>query len=351
MTVRDKVYVFAADEYGCGHYRMIWPAQYLKRARPDLADRIKVFAPRERGRLISAGLDKDDNVKEAHCPDDAMTLVFQRLTHRHLLQSLPYWQSLGVRCVVELDDDLSRIHPGNTAFEAYRPKPGNLHSWLHLEEACRLADAVVVTTPALARRYRPDAYVVPNYLDDASFRDDRVDSTDLMWPASMGNHPNDGPEIGRTLQRVVRETGARVRMLGGDDAARVFPRIFGVDPDEVVPYVGIDEWPALLASVGIGVAPLADTQFSAAKSWLKPLEMAAAGVPFVASPRADYMKLHAESGIGIFADRPSEWRRELKRLVQDDGWRREVSQKNRQAAEAYRLSLHAERWLAPWGLA
>ena len=56
-----------------------------------------------------------------------------------------------------------------------------------------------------------------------------------------------------------------------------------------------------VAKLGIGVAPLADTKFNAAKSWLKMAEMAALGVPCVVSPRAEYMRLH-EQWIGSLAE-------------------------------------------------
>jgi hypothetical protein len=77
--------------------------------------------------------------------------------------------------------------------------------------------------------------------------------------------------------------------------------------------VPFEEWPRAVASVGVGIAPLADTKFNRSKSWLKPLEMSATGVPWVASPRAEYVRLHA-LGAGVLADRPRVWYRELKRL-------------------------------------
>src|SRR5689334_24701002 len=48
-----------------------------------------------------------------------------------------------------------------------------------------------------------------------------------------------------------------------------------------------DAWPRALSALGIGLAPLADSTFNRAKSWLKPLEMAAVGVPCVMSALPD----------------------------------------------------------------
>jgi hypothetical protein len=87
--------------------------------------------------------------------------------------------------------------------------------------------------------------------------------------------------------------------------------------------------------------------FVSHNSWLKPLEMSACGVPWVASPRAEYARLHA-LGAGVLADRPRVWYRELKRLRESPGLRAELSEAGRAVAEQLRLSQHAWRWMDAW---
>ena len=58
-----------------------------------------------------------------------------------------------------------------------------------------------------------------------------------------------------------------------------------------------------VAELGVGLVPLLDSAFNRAKSWLKGLEYAALGVPFVASPTPEYVKL-AGLGAGLLADDP-----------------------------------------------
>jgi hypothetical protein len=97
----------------------------------------------------------------------------------------------------------------------------------------------------------------------------------------------------------------------------------------------------------VGIVPLEDTDFNAAKSRLKGLEMAAVGVPFVASPRDEYQRLH-RLGAGLLADRPRDWRRHLTRLVRDGDYREELADRGRAVAAAETYENHADRWWAAW---
>jgi glycosyltransferase involved in cell wall biosynthesis len=145
------------------------------------------------------------------------------------------------------------------------------------------------------------------------------------------------------VARLVDE-GAQFVMRGDSAGAG---RAFGLAQDPVGGGVPLEEWPRSVASLGIGIAPLADTRFNAAKSWLKILEMSACGVPWVASPRAEYRKLH-EMGAGLLADRPRTWYRELRRLRESAALRQEMSEAGRAVAEQLRLRDHSWRWVDAW---
>lgn len=327
---------------------MIWPAQSLIEAgHKDVAIRWPGKHWEIGAKVRGHG---NPEVVDAAAPDDATTIVIQRPAHAHLVGCIVHWQKRGIRVVVDVDDNLSCIDPHNSAWEGLRPKPGSFQSWNNLAKACQLADAVTVTTPALAEQYRRDAVVIPNYAWDTSFGHERVDSTEICWPASLPSHPNDAVVLGAMLDRVARETGAGVRMIGdGVLAEPLLVKAFGLSvPLNLQPYVSIEEYPAFVASIGIGIAPLADTKFNRAKSGIKLIEMMAAGVPFVASPRADYLRLHQETGVGLMARKPSDWYRQLKRLVSDPVLRKEQSEAGREAAESLRIRDHAWRYHQVW---
>jgi hypothetical protein len=333
-----KVVVYPSDPYGCGSFRMIWPGQHLAAAGHD----VEVVGPRDRRvRVVMDG----DTVKDVFV--DADVVVLQRVTHAYMAQAVGVMRAKGITVVVDVDDDLSSIHPSNPAWAVHRPGVGP-HSWHNLALACRNASLVTVSTPALLDVYARHGrgHVLANYLPDMYYGLPRTDSDVVGWPGSYHSHPNDPEVVGGAVARLVEE-GAQFVMRGDSSGAG---KAFGLAADPPGGAVPINEWPAAVASIGVGMAPLADTRFNAAKSWLKPLEMSACGVPWVASPRAEYRRLH-ELGAGVLADRPRTWYRELKQLRESAELRAELSEAGRAVAENLRLSQHAWRWMDAWSRA
>lgn len=334
-----KVVVYPADAFGCGSFRMRWPGEACAQAGHD----VTVVDPKDRRlRVVMEG----DTVKDV-LDVDADVVVLQRVTHAYMAQAVGIMRAKGVTVVVDVDDDLSSIHPSNPAWAVHRPGAG-LHSWHNVALACRNASLVTVSTPALLDVYARHGrgHVLPNYLPDYYYGLPRTDSGTIGWPGSYHSHPNDPESLGGAVARLVDE-GAEFVMRGDPTGAG---RAFGLAADPAGGPVPIDEWPAAVAGLGIGIAPLADTKFNRSKSWLKPLEMSATGVPWVASPRVEYERLH-KLGAGVLADRPRAWHRELKRLRESPQMRAELSESGRAVAEGLRLRDNAWRWAEAWSKA
>jgi hypothetical protein len=100
----------------------------------------------------------------------------------------------------------------------------------------------------------------------------------------------------------------------------------------------------------VGIAPLADSVFNQAKSWLKPLEMAALGVPFLMSPAAEYRRLQSEFGIGWIADRPKDWVSRLLFLFKYPDEVQESAELSRWLVRKNDLTIEerAEEWWNAW---
>jgi len=341
-----KVVVYPADAFGCGSFRMLWPAEQCAAAGHD----VHVVEQGQRSvRLVMEG----NQVRDV-LVDDVDVVVLQRVTHSFMAQAVGVLRAKGVAVVVDVDDDLSSIHPSNPAWAMHHPgNEGrrmaggqvNRHSWRNLAMACRDASLVTVSTPALLDVYARHGrgVVLPNYLPDHYYGLPRTDSDVVGWPGSFHSHPNDPEVVGGAVARLVDE-GAEFVMRGDPSGAG---KAFGLAADPAGGGVPIGEWPRAVAELGVGIAPLADTRFNAAKSWLKPLEMSACGVPWVASPRAEYQRLH-KMGAGALADRPRTWYREVKRLRESAALRQEMSDAGRAVAEQLRLSQHAWRWMDAW---
>lgn len=348
-----RVAVYPADRWGCGSHRMVWPGEVLQRQGHD------VEVVRSQDRHVEMVIDNTvDRVVDVKVPEGVDVMVLQRVTHRYLAQTVRVLRERGVTVVVDVDDDLSTIHPDNPAFHFLHPRSTDhevgrgvgMHTWSNLGEACREASLVTTTTPALVERYgHGHGVVIPNYLADHYYDVAHdVESTVLGWPASLRSHPNDPAVVGNAVARLV-DAGYTFRVAS---VAENVGRAFGLADDDVrlerpTQVVPLLDWPVELARLGVGICPLADTKFNAAKSWLKPLELAAAGVPWVGSPRVEYARLH-RLGCGVLVDRPKDWFRVLRSLLTDRDRRAELSAAGRSVAASLRLENHAWRYWEAW---
>lgn len=357
-----RVLCLPADDTGCGWFRIQWAAQHLAAQGHD----VRVMPPSERRLpVVTDGW----NVVDVQL-EDVDVVVLQRVTHPVMADAVQVLRDKGIAVVIDVDDDLTSIHPRNPVYPTLHPRnaaakdrelraleaQGRLrgpdlarhrpHSWHDLTRACRAATLVTVSTPALLKTYAAHGrgVVLPNVLPDAYFTQQRTDSAVIGWPASIQTHPDDPTVTGGAVARLVEE-GASFRVVANSTGTGA---PFGLRQDPPgMPPIPLDQWPAAVAALGIGVAPLTDTRFNAAKSWLKPLEMAALGVPVVMSPRVEYARLH-DLGVGVLADTSRRWYRELKRLVDSEAARRELGESGRAAVDDLRVERQSWRWMDAW---
>lgn len=337
-----KVYVFPADTYGCGHYRMIWPATAVK----ELYDvDVQIIYPNEVTQIAGV-IGGGNRLKSVSFPEDADVLVFQRPTHAFLAQAIPMMRERGVAVVVDIDDDLRTIHPYNPAFMQLHPKNQSAHSWQNAATGCKHATLVTCSTPALLDRYAVHGRgrVLHNRVPRTFLDVEHEDSTIVGWAGSTHSHPNDLDVMGAAIAKLVADDYDFKVVGSGEGIMKLLALRY---PPVMTGVIDFKEWPVEVTQLGIGVAPLADTAFNAAKSWLKPLEYAAVGVPWVASDRNEYRRLH-KLGCGVVVDRPREWEWQLRKLLTDDGWRQELSDRGRAVAATLTIERGAEEWYEAW---
>jgi glycosyltransferase involved in cell wall biosynthesis len=384
-----KVYAYPADAYGCGHYRMIWPSWQMQAEGVD----VEVMVPGDVDAAeLTAQMDRNNNVIAATCPADADVLVFQRPSYPQLVKSIPHFIASGIAVVIDVDDDLSHIDPSNPAWTALHPDPkfhtlpawlqaeireaakragvpvfstphrrGMFdywkskrppHNWQMVKQAAREATLVTVSTPVLAQRYGRgnNAVVIENCIPQAFLTVSRVDSDVIAWAGSVHSHPGDLKAMGGAVGDLVRE-GGRFMVVGDttlrDDDDSAARRDLGLNKVERTGPIEFKHWAAAIAQIGVGVAPLQDNRFNEAKSWLKPLEYAAVGVPWVASDRNEYRRLAAR-GAGRLARKRTDWVKHLRALVRDEQLRAEESEAARAIARTLTIEAHAWRYAEVW---
>ena len=290
-------------------------------------------------------------------------VVLQRPLTRNRVELIDALQAEGIAVVVEIDDDFHAIHPQNPAWRGTNPlrDPDRNRDWL--KKACARADLVTVSTPALASRYGSHGrcVILPNYVpraytelepaaptrrwnDAHSFEDSPGLTTyPVGWSGSTITHPTDLEVLGDSIQRLGHGFHVVGTGVGVQDRLGVEPTFTG--------WVELENYASALQSIEIGLVPLALLPFNEAKSWLKGLEYAAVGVPFVASPTSPYQQL-AERGIGWLAETPDQWVELVGELLADETHRTALARAWRQEIrDNYTIEDHASHWWDAWGLA
>lgn len=343
-----KIYVYPADQTGCGYYRLIWPAQSLAAAGID----VTVVTDKNSPHMFQAKMVGRDQMIDVIMPPDADVVVLQRPTHKFLVQAIPLMRRKGVAVVIDMDDDLSAIDANNPAFSIMHPRLGSEHSWQNVQEACESATLVTVSAPSLLNVYarRTAGDVLPNYVPRAFTEYRPVELMPFVgWAGAIFSHPNDLQQMGPTISKVLREFGT-FRLIGPGDRLETVVGSTLADKIDVVGKIEFLDWHKGLADhIGVGVAPTANTRFNRAKSWLKPLEYASVGVVPISSERVEYVRLQRDYGIGFIAPTTKDWYRTISQLLKNEGERVALSEMWRQVVvDHLTIERNAFKWLESW---
>ena len=210
----------------------------------------------------------------------------------------------GQRVITDIDDMLWGLHP-----DSYAAKHWNASQIREVIASMAMSDEVVASTPWLQNHLRDDlhisAEVVRNTVDMSAFRrvDHDVDTPVVGWAGAVATRSGDL----ELLQDVLPEIELPIQHSGHIPGFDGFYDKTGVHPDIVKDMVHPQDMGSLL-DFHIGLVPMSRHEFNKAKSDIKGLEYAAAGIPFIASPLPAYKQLQKEWGPVVrLARTPQEW--------------------------------------------
>lgn len=250
----------------------------------------------------------------------------------------------GHRVVVDMDDDLDDLSPDHSMF-------GLDTFWLH--GACRVASAVTVSTPGLLDIYGyGHGVVVRNRIPESMLTVGPKPHVKpfVGWYGTVGSHPNDLQQCGLGVKAAMFATGAEFIYTGPQVE---IPRLRDalLLHHEVIQATGWYHDRALfakaVASATVGIVPLENTMFNWCKSWLKGLEFAACGVPFVASPTEEYLRLSG-MGAGVTATTTLHWKRWLTSILRNPDLHEELVVKGREVASNLTYEKGAGEYWDAW---
>lgn len=274
--------------------------------------------------------------------------VFKLMMHEASAQLFRRMQEHGERVIVDIDDFHFGIHEENVAARKTDPNLNPEHNRMFYEIGIRRADRITVSTAFLANFYSRrcrDVRLVRNALDVDRF--DPIEQPEkpiIGWVGATPWRSGDIEMLRDWLPRFVEDTGVRVHHSGhipNDGkhfAARAGLRRVGATLMSTIP-----DYPQLLRHFHVGLIPLAASDFNEAKSNLKGLEYAAAGIPFIATPTEEYRFLH-DHGVGRLASTPDEWRDHAAELMDADV-RVAEAQRNREIVQReFNIETKGEEW-------
>lgn len=281
---------------------------------------------------------------------DADVVVIQRPGRAHWAETIPLLQQAGVRVVVDVDDDFDSIPRKNVACRDYDPRVNPRHNrdWIH--RACDLADMVTVTTPHLASVYGKHGRVevLPNLVPSSYLSikpDDPLERT-IGWAGSVDTHPGDLEVAGTAVQDTLDASpGWSMHVVGTGKGVPACLKVTEVTA--VGRWVPFGSYASELARIAVGIVPLQRSRFNRGKSALKMSELAAVGVPVVASPSPDNQRLHS-LGVGLLAESPGQWRQHLGLLTGSEDARAELTERGRIVMATQTYERHCGRWWDAW---
>lgn len=345
-----QVLVWPADDGGTGWYRLRFPFRALAEQGANVA--MTTTGPTLAWSERWSGPEPPPHVNAVALAErpPADVVVIQRPGRKWWRQVIPMLHAEGIAVVVDVDDRFDRIDPRNIAHPHFEMGESSYHSWRHIDACCRMADVVTASTPALAKRFGyGKGVVLPNlvpwyYLAMSARKRPRT----VGWAGTMETHPGDLEVVGSGIRTALEGTSWHVHVVGtGQGVARAL----GVEAVSTTrDWVPFGAYPQAVASLEVGIVPLAPTVFNEAKSALKASEMAAVGVPVVMSPTPDNLRLH-RLGVGTVARTPVDWAREVRRLIDSPELRDEMAETGRAVMATQTYEAHADLWWEAWSRA
>lgn len=292
-----RVWGWSADSSGCQAYRIRFPFYAVKEYRPDL--------------VMGFGTTIKPEAKEL-----ADVVIGQRICIPGSSKLWQRWAKEGQKKLIfELDDDLWNIDPANQKAYYFF---GDRDTRRRLNENIQVSYAVTVSTPELAEEvYRQtghgNIHVVPNAVPPWLLDHEAPKNHHVGWGGSPTHHGDFGLLRQGMKKFLQHNPGRTFHTIGMDYAEWMkLPR----EQCHHTKWVPTPEDFFRTIDYTVGVAPLADSHFNQSKSDIKFLELAALGIPTIASDVAPYRSI-VDGKTGVLVKNDHEWGRTLRSTVED----------------------------------
>lgn len=248
---------------------------------------------------------------------DADVLFMQRYMFENIAAILKETRGQGQVIINDVDDWYWGLRPSNSAWLASHPRLNPEENVNHYSTILANSSLLTVSTPYLMERLKKkikcEIKLIENTVDISRFTPRVHTDSELIvgWCGSTAHRSGDLELLAGVLPAIQRE-GVKFHHSGDLPGRPQFSKITGV-PATTLPLVAPEFYPESFV-FDIGLVPLSDTPFNHAKSFIKGLEYAAAGIPFIASGVGEYARLYQEYGLGRIVKKPGDWKRHVMQL-------------------------------------
>jgi hypothetical protein len=293
------------------------------------------------------GLVVDEGTKAVHGWD---IIVFKLLMQREVLEAMPRARALGQKIVVDVDDWFDGLSPSNRAYEATDPLNNPNSNREIYSQIIMQADAVITSTPFLFDYYgkkRDNVFLVRNGIDVDRWSRQKINTTKkkrIGWVGATDWRSNDLEQLSGFMGKYIKSNRLLFQHSGHNETAPQANDLLGIPADSLrtMPMVPILAYPMVFKNIDIGIVALNDVKFNHAKSFIKGLEYAAAGIPFVSSYSPEYQYL-ADEGIGRIAKTKDEWIYHFDELL-DNRKRQDDADENYENLKNFTMDVRGDDW-------
>lgn len=266
-------------------------------------------------------------------------IVVLKLIMRKTIADVMKYVKGKQKIVVDVDDFFEGLEPSNRAYEVTDPVKNPDNNRDHYARIIEQADAVITSTPFLYDFYRAkrdNIFLVRNAIDLPRWKarnDSAFKRPVIGWVGATPWRSSDLETLSSFMEGFLKKNNLLFHHSGHVPNSPFAHEQLKIDKrrSRVSPMRPILDYPELFRNIDIGLVPLNDVPFNHAKSYIKGLEYAAAGVPFIASALPEYDALASEF-VGRVAKSEQEWLYHLEELL-DPAKRRDDALVNREIVE------------------
>lgn len=307
---------------GCGWNRMVMPAYHIENYGYEDCVVGEVGWDKNHGFVAVPPAEKRTKGAVLHSAKAIKvdTVILKLFMHKDAPAMVRRARDLGQTVIVDVDDHFENLPTYNQAFHNTDPKkhPENNRNFFHqsINEASGVITSSKFLQDRMLKRNR-NSVLVRNAIEPDLFRKSlHYNPQTIGWIGGLAWREGDLKEVSNSVEHFMRKHPQIRFFHGGASSFKNMRDIIEIPESRYSEHgtLAPNHYGALMDSLDIGLVPLQNNTFNEAKSFLKGLEYAISGVPFIASPTYEYRYLNKQ-GVGLIAKRRGDWEKQLESLL------------------------------------